>query len=117
VITEIYPHLFLLRPARPPSNTGFTYLVRRVEGNVLFTSKASVQEDLAALDALGGVQHLLLGDRHHALPATAQLAKRFGTVLSASAIEAKVLAPDGVEDWRTGAKADISNWPLHAYFA
>jgi hypothetical protein len=97
MITEIYPHLFLLRPARPPPKTGFTYLLRRDEGNVLFTTKASVQEDLAALDALGGVQHLLLGDRHHALPATAQLAKRFGTVLSASAIEAKVLAAQGVE--------------------
>jgi len=97
MITEIYPHLFLLRPALPPPKTGFTYLLQRDEGNVLFTTKASVQIDPAALDALGGVQQLLLGDRHHALPATAQLAKRFGTVLSASAIEAKVLAADGVK--------------------
>lgn len=97
MITEIYPHLFLLRPARPPPMTGFTYLLRRDEGNVLFTTKASVQEDLGALDAFGGVQHLLLGDRHHALPATAKLAKRFGTVLSASTIEAEVLETKGIE--------------------
>jgi glyoxylase-like metal-dependent hydrolase (beta-lactamase superfamily II) len=97
MITEIYPQLFLLRPARAPPNTGFTYLLRRDGDNVLFTTKASVQEDLAALDALGGVQHLLLGDRHHALPPTAKLAKRFGTVLSASTIEAKVLGAAGVQ--------------------
>jgi glyoxylase-like metal-dependent hydrolase (beta-lactamase superfamily II) len=97
MITEIYPHLFLLRPARPPPNTGFTYLLRRDGDNVLLTTKASVQADLAEIDALGGVQHLLLGDRHHALPATAKLATRFGTVLSASAIEAKVLGAAGVE--------------------
>ena len=97
MITEIYPHLFLLRPARPPPKTGFTYFLQRDEGNVLFATKASVQEDLAAIDARGGVRHLLLGDRHHALPATAQLAKRFQTVLSASAIEAEVLAAGGVE--------------------
>jgi len=97
VITEIYPQLFLLRAARPPPKTGFTYLLRRDEGNVLFTTKASAQEDLGALDAIGGVQHFLLGDRHHALPATVKLAQRFGTVLSASAIEAKVLGAEGVE--------------------
>jgi hypothetical protein len=56
MITEIYPRLFLLRPARPPTKTGFTYLLRRDEGNVLFTTKAYSRVRLSRLDCLRGGQ-------------------------------------------------------------
>jgi len=97
VITEIFPSLFLLRAARPGAKDRFTYLLRRSEGNILLATKDDALAHAADLDALGGVQHVLLGDRHHALPATVAFARRCGTVLAASAIEAKVLAASGVK--------------------
>jgi hypothetical protein len=97
MITEIFPALYLLRPAKPPPNTQFTYLLKRPDGNVLFGTKHDVRAHAAAIEALGGVAQVLLGDRHHALPATSSLARRLGTELTASKIEAKALAAKGVK--------------------
>jgi len=97
VITEIFPSLFLLRAANPAAKDRFTYLLRRRDGNILLATKDDARAHAADLDALGGVQHVLLGDRHHALPATVGFARRCGTVLAASGIEAKALAASGVK--------------------
>jgi hypothetical protein len=109
VITEIFPSLFLLRAAKPGSKDRFTYLLRRREGNILLATKDDVLAHAADLDALGGVQHVLLGDRHHALPANVAFARRCGTVLAASAIEAKALAASGVKVGR------ILEYERHAF--
>jgi hypothetical protein len=97
MITEIFPALYLLRPADAPPKTQFTYLLKRSDGNVLFGTKHDVRAHAAAIEALGGVGQVLLGDRHHALPATEKSAQRFGTVLTASQVEAKALATKGVK--------------------
>ncbi len=109
MITEIFPSLFLLRAAKPGSKDRFTYLLRRREGNILLATKDDVLAHAADLDALGGVQHVLLGDRHHALPANVAFARRCGTVLAASAIEAKALAASGVKVGR------ILEYERHAF--
>jgi hypothetical protein len=96
VIREIFPSLVLIRPDAAPERTSFTYFLRREGGSVLFATKQDVSSYTAQLKELGGVQHILLGDRHHALPATAAFARRLGTVLSASETEAKVLASGGI---------------------
>jgi glyoxylase-like metal-dependent hydrolase (beta-lactamase superfamily II) len=96
MITELFPSLYLLRPAQPAPKTQFTYLLRRREGNILFATKYVALAHAADLDALGGVRHILLGDRHHATAKTVALAQHFDTVLTASDIEAKALATAGV---------------------
>jgi glyoxylase-like metal-dependent hydrolase (beta-lactamase superfamily II) len=96
VIREIYPSLFLLRPEKPTAKTQFTYFLKRADGNVLFATKADLSPFVEDLDRLGGVAHMLLGDRHHATPATMALANHFGTVLSCSHIEATALRGRGV---------------------
>jgi hydroxyacylglutathione hydrolase len=97
VITEFFPSLFLLHAAKPAAEHRPTYLLRRREGNILLATKDDALAHAVDLDALGGVQHVLLGDRHHALPATVEFARRCGTVLAASGIEAKALATSGVK--------------------
>ncbi len=96
MITEIYPSLYLLRPAKPPPMTQFTYLLKRRAGNILLATKYVARAHAAEIEALGGAQHVLLGDRHHALAETEALAKRLGTALTASDLEAKALAAAGV---------------------
>jgi len=97
MIGEIYPSLFLVRSADAAPNTPYTYFLRRAGGNILFATKADIAPFADELKRLGGVQHMLLGDRHHALPHTAALARRFGTGLCASRIEAKALIASGVD--------------------
>lgn len=97
MITELFPSLYLLRPTKPPPKTQFTYLLKRPDGNVLFATKYDARPHAADIEALGGIDQSLLGDRHHALPATMKFAQGFGTVLTGSKVEAKVLAAAGVK--------------------
>jgi hypothetical protein len=96
MIREIYPSLFLLRSETPQAKTQFTYFLKRPDGNILFATKADISPFVDEVIRLGCVSHMFLGDRHHASSATAALAKQFGTVLSASQIEASALRPRGV---------------------
>jgi glyoxylase-like metal-dependent hydrolase (beta-lactamase superfamily II) len=97
MLTEIFPSLFLIRASDPPPQTPFTYLLRRPEGNVLFATKADVTTALPEIEKLGGAAMILLGDRHHAGPKLAALAKRLHAPVRASAVEAKVIG-GGVVD-------------------
>jgi glyoxylase-like metal-dependent hydrolase (beta-lactamase superfamily II) len=94
---EIFPSLFVVRPTRAPPKSQFPFLVRRSGGNVLFATKDDITPFLGELEKLGGVAHMLLGDRHHALPHTAAIAKKLNAVLTASDIEAKALKTSGVD--------------------
>jgi len=96
MMREIYPSLFLLRPDNPSDKTQFTYFLKRPDGNILFATKADLSPFVDELNRFGGVSHILLGDRHHASPATVALAKKLGTVLSASQVEAAALRRFGV---------------------
>jgi glyoxylase-like metal-dependent hydrolase (beta-lactamase superfamily II) len=96
MIREIFPSLFLLRPETPKAKTPFTYFLKRPDGNILFATKADVSPFVDEVNRLGGVAHMLLGDRHHGSQTTAALAAQFGTGLSASQIEATALRPLGV---------------------
>lgn len=93
---EIFPSLFLIRPAQGLAPTPFTYLLKRPAGNVLFATKADLAGQEEAILAKGKVSHVLLGDRHHALPATEAMARRLGVGLSCSQIEALALKRQGV---------------------
>ena len=96
MLKEIFPDLFLVRAETNPPKTPFTYFLRRATSNVLFATKDDVLRFKPQLDSLGGVGQIYLGDRHHALPHTATLAKRFNTALRASGSEARVLRVAGV---------------------
>lgn len=101
MIQEIYPSLFLVRSAPAKEKTPYTYFVRRAGGNILFATKDDIAPFVDELQRLGGVERIFLGDRHHALPQTAALAKRFGAELCASQIEAKALIASGIAVGRT----------------
>jgi len=96
VLTEILPSLFVIEPKRKAANTPVTYFLRRPEGNILLATKADIVGAEAAIAKMGGVAHVLLGDRHHALPHTQAFAERLGPGLTCSAIEAKALKSQGV---------------------
>jgi glyoxylase-like metal-dependent hydrolase (beta-lactamase superfamily II) len=88
MIHEIFPCLYLVRPASPGAKTQYTYLLRRPAGNILLATKADMADDWDALRGLGRVSHILLGDRHHVGPASAELSAKLGVPLSASKVEA-----------------------------
>jgi len=96
MIEEIFPALYWLRSPARSAGTPFTYLLRRPEGNILFGTKEDLSPFDRELRSLGGVQSILLGDRHHALPDSVAFARSMETVLTASAIEAKALQATGV---------------------
>src|SRR5690348_12499943 len=97
MLEEIFPSLYWLRASGRSAETPFTYLLRRPEGNILFGTKEDAAPFARELRAMGAVQAILLGDRHHALPQSVPFAQSIGTVLTASDIEAKALKAAGVE--------------------
>ena len=117
MLEEIFPSLYWLRSAERSARTPFTYLLRRPEGNILFGTKQDVAPFARELRSMGGVQSILLGDRHHAVPQSVAFARSMGTVLTASDIEAKVLKAAGVEvgqalaHQRTSLAADLEVLP------
>ena len=96
MFTEILPSLFVIEPRRKAEKTPVTYFLRRSEGNILLATKADISGAENEIAALGGVAHVLLGDRHHALAHTQAFAERLGPGLTCSAIEAKALKIQGV---------------------
>ena len=86
MINEIFPCLYLVRT--PGAKAQYTYLLRRPAGNILLATKADLVADWDALQALGPVSHILLGDRHHVGPASAGLSAKLGAPLSATKAEA-----------------------------
>jgi glyoxylase-like metal-dependent hydrolase (beta-lactamase superfamily II) len=97
MIKEIFPSLFWIRAQTLASGTPFTYFLRRPAGNILFGTKEDISSLAGELKSMGGIESVLLGDRHHALPHSAAFAQRMGTVLTASDIEAKALKSGGVK--------------------
>ncbi len=93
---EIFPSLFLLRPAEPTAQTPYTYLIKRPDGHSLFATKADMTAFMPILSAAGPVRHLLLGDRHHGAAHTPGLARSLACPILCSAGEARVLAKLGV---------------------
>jgi hydroxyacylglutathione hydrolase len=117
MLEEIFPSLYWLRSPTRAAATPFTYLLRRSEGNILFGTKEDAAPFARELRSMGGVQSILLGDRHHALPESVAFARSMGTVLTASDIEAKALRAAGVEvgqalaHERTALAADLEIIP------
>jgi glyoxylase-like metal-dependent hydrolase (beta-lactamase superfamily II) len=93
---EIFPSLFVIDSEEPDGKARFTYLIKRKAGNVLFATKADTPARHKEIAAAGKVAHMMLGDRHHAVPPTEALAKRLGVPLCCSSIEAAVLKKQGV---------------------
>jgi glyoxylase-like metal-dependent hydrolase (beta-lactamase superfamily II) len=96
-LKEIYPSLFLILPARQEPKVQWTYFMRRPAGNILFATKADIPDAEPDIEAAGGVSLILLGDRHHATPATVTMARRLGAPIMASRIEATALKKHGIE--------------------
>ena len=96
MLTEILPSLFVIEPKRKTANTPVTYFLRRPEGNILLATKADIAGAEVAIAKMGGAAHVLLGDRHHALPHTQAFAEKLGPGLTCSDIEAKALKAQGV---------------------
>jgi glyoxylase-like metal-dependent hydrolase (beta-lactamase superfamily II) len=96
MITEILPSLFVIGPKRKAPHTPVTYLLRRAAGSILLATKADLAGAEAGIKKLGGVAHVLLGDRHHALPHTQAFAERLGVGLTCSDVETKALKTKGV---------------------
>jgi hydroxyacylglutathione hydrolase len=108
MLEEIFPSLFWLRASGRSAETPFTYLLRRPEGNILFGTKEDASPFARELRSMGGVQAILLGDRHHALPHSVAFAGSMGTVLTASDVEAKALKAAGVDIGRALAHVKAS---------
>ncbi len=89
MIHQIFPCLYLVRTDAAGAKTPYTYLLRRPAGNILFATKADIADDWEALEALGPVSHILLGDRHHVGAATARLSAKLAVPLSATRGEAE----------------------------
>ncbi len=92
---KLYASIFLVNDDAVADGTGSTFLITRRGGNVLFPTKFDVSAELDAVREKGPVSHLLIGDRHHVGAHTVKLAKSLKQPLTASDIEAKVMAKKG----------------------
>ena len=93
---KLYNSVYLVNDDAVTDGTGSSFLITRRSGNVLFPTKFDISAELGAIREKGPVSHLLVGDRHHVSSNTVKLAKKFKIPLTASEIEAKVLAKKGL---------------------
>jgi hypothetical protein len=94
---EILPNLFSIKDDSNTTSVPYTYLALRPEGNVLFGTKADISAHYDAIEKLGSVSEILIGDRHHVSAYTVRAATRFEAPLTCSNIEGKILSAKGLE--------------------
>ena len=87
---EVLPDLYVV-PANGRAGFGYSHFLRRKAGNVFLPRAKTVSlfDEFEAIEELGGVDRVLLSDRHFAGPGCRELADRFEAPLVASAIEAR----------------------------
>lgn len=95
-IPTILPNLHVLREEDADDSVPYTFFLKCSAGNVLLATKADIGSYLETLESHGGVQSILLGDRHHASKLTLQVADHFKVPLTSSDIEAKALKASGI---------------------
>jgi glyoxylase-like metal-dependent hydrolase (beta-lactamase superfamily II) len=94
--------LYRVGGTREQFGAGWSYLLRREQGNLLLlnlagSSVAALGPDFPAIEAMGGVSALFLNDRHNARrPEDNRISERFGAPLYCSVPEAKVVRKNGV---------------------
>lgn len=90
---EILPDLYVV-PANARAGFGYSHFLRRAAGNVLLprAKAVSLSDQFDELEAMGGVDWVLLSDRHFAGPGCREAADRFAAPVVASAIEARNFA-------------------------
>jgi uncharacterized cupin superfamily protein len=86
------PDLWMYSVWQPDRSVFFnSYLIRRSEGNVLVDPLAAPDDELAAIDAMGGVALIVVTNRDHERKAR-DYAARFGAKIAASTGDAPLLA-------------------------
>ncbi len=90
---EVLPDLYVVS-ANERAGFGYSHFLKRTTGNILLprAKAVSLSDQFEALEALGGVDWVLLSDRHFAGPGCREAADRFEAPLVASTIEAKAFA-------------------------
>ncbi len=73
------------------------YLLTRPGGNVLFYNTGD-DDDLAEIEALGGIRYQLLTHRDEAAPSLKRIAERFGSRLGCSTLEAPAVGKHAAPD-------------------
>lgn len=94
---KLYNSVYLINNDAVDDGTGSSFLITRRTGNVLFPTKYDISAEMDEIRDKGPVSHLLVGDRHHVGTATVKLARSLKIPLTASEIEAKVLAKKGLK--------------------
>jgi uncharacterized cupin superfamily protein/glyoxylase-like metal-dependent hydrolase (beta-lactamase superfamily II) len=88
----LIPNVFMWSVWQPDRNVFFnSYLIRRDAGNVLIDPLAAPEEDLASIDAMGGVALIVITNRDHERKAR-EFALRFGARIAAGASDAPLLS-------------------------
>ena len=85
ILQKIMPGVFVL-PQNGNKGYGVVHFVQRPKGNLIL-DPGFISDAYEEIDALGGVQAMLISDRHFAGPATNAIAERFGAKVYCSQIE------------------------------
>src|ERR1700704_1624598 len=86
------PNLFMWSVWQPDRDVFFnSYFIRREAGNVVVDPLAASDEDLAAIDAMGGVDLIVITNRDHERKAR-EFAARFGARIASGAGDAPLLS-------------------------
>ncbi len=96
---ELLPGIFKVSRDESSGGWGYSYFVKRAEGNILFArmaQTASIENEYEAIERVGGIQRIYITDYHFAGEHVEDVAKRFNAGIYCSRIEAPKIKKRGV---------------------
>ncbi len=95
---ELLPNIAKVYRDESSGGWGYSYLVTRPQGNILFArmaQTASIEHEYAAIHALGGIGRIYITDFHFAGQHIEDVARRFNTAIYCSQIEVPKIRKQG----------------------
>lgn len=92
---ESLPHIFKVYRDDGSGGWGYSYFIKRSQGNLFFprmAKTAAIQNEYAALHTLGGIQHIYITDYHFAGEHVRDVSQEFGADICCSEIELAKIA-------------------------
>ncbi|MEP7291072.1 MAG: MBL fold metallo-hydrolase [Chloroflexota bacterium] len=95
---ELLPNIYKVYRDQSSDGWGYSTLVKRPQGNILFARMgkgASIADEYAAIEALGGIERIYITDYHFAGEHVEDVAQRFHASIYCAQVEAAKIRKQG----------------------
>jgi hypothetical protein len=100
---ELLPNILKVMRDEASGGWGYSYFVKRTEGNIFFArmaNTASIQHEYEAIHTLGGIHRIYITDYHFAGENVQHVAQEFGAEIYCSLVEVPKIKKRGIDHLR-----------------